>query len=193
MAETKGRGRGGKLVRSEVVQVRLDPKLRFAAELAAGKERRTLSSFIEWAVGQAVGNVALFVELNDTVSAADVADAVWDPDDADRCINLARRFPGLLTHDEMRRWKFIKETRILWREVSGLSVNWEPNLPLIRAAWGLITQHIASREPFDWDALRALARLHGLTDAQIAEGTGNAGWNLDREIAAHLPDQDIPF
>ena len=35
---------GGKLSRSETVTVRLDPKLRYLAELAARIHRRTLSS-----------------------------------------------------------------------------------------------------------------------------------------------------
>jgi hypothetical protein len=39
--ESKRKG-GGKLSRSETVTVRLDPKLRYLAELAALKQRRTL-------------------------------------------------------------------------------------------------------------------------------------------------------
>ena len=48
----KRKGGGSKLSRSEIIQVRLDPKLRFTAELAARKHRRTLSSFVEWAVSE---------------------------------------------------------------------------------------------------------------------------------------------
>ena len=36
--------------KSEVVTVRLDPKLKYVAELAARRQRRTLSSYIEWAI-----------------------------------------------------------------------------------------------------------------------------------------------
>jgi hypothetical protein len=52
--EAKKKGGGGKLSRSEIVTVRLDPKLRFAVELAARKQRRTASSFIEWAITEAI-------------------------------------------------------------------------------------------------------------------------------------------
>lgn len=45
---------GGKLSRSEVVSIRLDPRLRFGAEMAAAKCRRTLSSFTEWAIEEAL-------------------------------------------------------------------------------------------------------------------------------------------
>lgn len=43
-----------KLNRSETVTVRLDPRLNYLAELAGRAQRRTKSSFIEWAVQQAI-------------------------------------------------------------------------------------------------------------------------------------------
>jgi len=56
----KGRGGGGgKLNRSETVTIRLDPKLRYLTELAARQQRRTLSSFIEWAIDSALKDVVL--------------------------------------------------------------------------------------------------------------------------------------
>ena len=47
------KGGGGKLSRSETVTVRLDPRLRYLAELAARLHRRTLSSYVEWEIGRA--------------------------------------------------------------------------------------------------------------------------------------------
>jgi hypothetical protein len=44
------KGAGGKLNRSKVVSVRLDPKLHYLTEIAAAVQRRTMSSYIEWAV-----------------------------------------------------------------------------------------------------------------------------------------------
>lgn len=40
------------MTRSETVTMRLTPKLRYLAELAARKHRRTLSSYIEWVLAQ---------------------------------------------------------------------------------------------------------------------------------------------
>ena len=48
-----------KNIRTKTIGFRLEPKLRFAAELAARKQRRSLSNFIEWAVEEAVKNVTL--------------------------------------------------------------------------------------------------------------------------------------
>ncbi len=73
----KRKGGGGKLSRSEVVTVRLDPKLRFAADLAARKQRRTLSSFIEWAVEKTVQGVDIAHEGETAFDAIHIAWISW--------------------------------------------------------------------------------------------------------------------
>ena len=62
-AKNRGGG-GGKLNRSETVTIRLDPKLRYLTELAARKHRRTVSSFIEWAIESMLDKVVLREEYN---------------------------------------------------------------------------------------------------------------------------------
>jgi hypothetical protein len=104
---------GGKLTRTETVTVRLDPKLRYLAELAARKQRRTLSSYIEWAIEDSLGRTFLGQDGQRTL--ADEASTLWDVDDADRFVKLAFRFPDLLTHEEQVRWKLIRENGSLWR------------------------------------------------------------------------------
>src|ERR1700683_3750370 len=80
--DERPRGRGGRLTRSETVTVRLDPKLRYLAELAALKHRRTLSSFIEWAIEDSLQRIKLREgtghnnEAGTTVS--DDAESLWD-------------------------------------------------------------------------------------------------------------------
>ena len=46
----KKKGGGGELNRSEIVQTRLSPQLKFLAEIAAHNDKRTLSRLIEAAV-----------------------------------------------------------------------------------------------------------------------------------------------
>lgn len=109
---------GAKLSRSETVTVRLDPKLRYFAELAARKQRRTLSSFIEWAIEDVVRRVNLYEgseatgETNQSIG--DEASYLWDVDDADRFAKLALRYPELLTHEEQVIWKLIWENGYFW-------------------------------------------------------------------------------
>jgi predicted HicB family RNase H-like nuclease len=102
---SKRKGGGGKLSRSEVVTVRLDPRLRYTAELVARKERRTVSSFIESAVEQAVNKVFTKTAI----------DKVWDTDETVRFIKLATQSPELLNHQEQVLWRQIKRMPECWK------------------------------------------------------------------------------
>ena len=110
------KGGGGKLSRSETVTVRLDPKLRYLAELAARLHRRTLSSYVEWAIEASLDNTVLKADFDGRgPSIKDDAEYLWDVDDADRFAKLALRYPHLLSHEEQVRWKLIRECGYLWQ------------------------------------------------------------------------------
>jgi hypothetical protein len=141
MAAKKKTG-GGKLSRSEVVTVRLDPKLRFAAELAARKQRRTLSSFVEWAIEEAINRVG--VTSNENMN--HVMAKVWDVEEADRFVKLALNFPELLTYDEERLWKIILEYSAFWyKDLEGDRVLIEEsvNYDVIRLNWETLQKIVA--------------------------------------------------
>lgn len=121
-SEGKRKGGGGKLARSETVTVRLDPKLRYLTELAARMQRRTVSSYIEWAVEESLSRVYLRDEVGGSrddhqrpISVESMADGLWDVDESDRLIKLATQFPELLTHEEQVLWKLIRENGLLWK------------------------------------------------------------------------------
>jgi len=124
MNEPDKRKGGSKLARSETVTVRLDPKLRYLAELAARKQRRSLSSYIEWAVEDSLAHVTLREDMHSRTSVGEEASYLWDVDDADRFAKLALRYPDLLTHDEQVRWKLIRESGLLWRGRYGANDKW---------------------------------------------------------------------
>lgn len=99
--------------RTEVFAMRLDPKLKYLAEIAARKQRRSLANFIEWAVEQALGKVMLletggFNGQYDR-SVLDEAGKLWDLEPSDRFIKLAENHPNLLTYEEQLIWKVIHE------------------------------------------------------------------------------------
>src|SRR5262245_13096901 len=88
-ASKRGRRKGGgKLARSEVVTVRLDPKLRYLAELSARKQRRALSSFIEWAIEDALKRITLSSNPGDAgeISVEREGLRLWSVDSAERFV-----------------------------------------------------------------------------------------------------------
>ena len=115
--ESKRKGGGGKLSRSEIVTVRMDSQLHYLAELAARKHRRTLSSFIEWAVQQSFKTVELYhgngQDYDESVFLSDMESKLWDVDQSERFVRLAIRYPDLLTHEEQERWKMLTDSQLL--------------------------------------------------------------------------------
>ncbi len=104
---------GGKLGRTETVTVRLDPRLRYLAELAARKHRRTLSSFIEWVVAESLARVDICILLPgrksvETAPLSMLGPCLWDVDKAARLAKLAMCAPDLMTHAEQ---VFVKGAR----------------------------------------------------------------------------------
>jgi hypothetical protein len=134
---------GGKLARTETVTVRLDPKLRYLAELAGRLHRRTLSSYIEWAIAASLSSNALTADLHGP-SIKDESESLWDVDEADRFAKLALRYPSLLTHDEQVLWKFIKESFRLWGDGTPFHTagEGELNFGRLRRNWDFIRQSI---------------------------------------------------
>ncbi len=114
---------GAKLSRSETVTVRLDPKLNYLCELAARAQRRTKSSYIEWAVADSLGGVVLpEVATFDSgfdderhVTLKEKSSELWHVDEPDRVAALALIAPALLTHEEQLIWRLVRENGYLWR------------------------------------------------------------------------------
>ena len=175
--------------RSETVTVRLDPKLRYLAELAALKHRRTLSSFIEWAIEDTLGRVKLRegsgYNSDAGTTVADDAEYLWDVDDADRFAKLALRYPELLTHAEQKRWKVIRESGWLWRGGYGPNGKWKWTVQEEKLNFGRLREQ--------WELLGAVARGERPASdlPQVVDETNN---NQSRQNSERDEfDDDIPF
>lgn len=114
MAEKNRKAKAGG-PRTEVFAMRLDPKLKYLAEIAARKQRRSLANFIEWSLERALGAVKLAESEESSGqyhrSVLDEANRLWDLEPSDRLIKLAENFPDLLTYEEQRIWKAILEMK----------------------------------------------------------------------------------
>lgn len=91
---------GGNLSRTETVTVRLDPRLRYLAELTSRSQRRTLSSFIEWVVSNRID--VEYTQLRE----------LWDVDADTRFKLLCTNRPDLLSFEEQIRFKDIKNKEL---------------------------------------------------------------------------------
>jgi hypothetical protein len=122
------KGGGGKLNRSEILQTRLNPKLRLGAEIMARIQRRTISSLIEVLVEDAMKQqkvlayrmlpslpmIAEFCKKTEDVTLEDAIDYVWSFEEADRFANIAFYLPGLMSPEETRVWQWIFSHPYFW-------------------------------------------------------------------------------
>jgi hypothetical protein len=142
MKKERKKGGGGKLSRSEAVTVRLDPKLKLAAELAARKQRRTLSAFIEWCVSEMV--VEVIIDPDDSQTAFHAMSTIWHSQEADRFWMMATNYPYLMSYEESCLWDLIKEKQDIWdgdyekRKIPVENINFEPSSPFYRKAYEVL-------------------------------------------------------
>lgn len=182
-------GRGGR--KSEVITIRLDPRLKYLAELAARRQRRPLSSYVEWAIEQSLSQVHPSYDNSDLYEGqpatfADVASYLWDVDESDRFACLAFQYPELLTHEEQVVWKLIKGCGYLWRgKYEGIDQEWtwkiqESSLmkQRLRETWSkFLSVASGERPPGDLPKWQELKPLDKKTEATNGDD----------------PDDDIPF
>ncbi|MDG2004107.1 MAG: hypothetical protein P8J20_12330 [Novosphingobium sp.] len=153
----KAKTGGAKLNRTETVTVRLDPKLNYLCELASRAQRRTKSSFIEWAVADALKRVELpevceYDAENDNLRAPTISEKsadLWHVDEPDRLVALAINAPALLTHGEQIIWKLIQENGHFWKGKfnSFGEWAWEPR------AQGIVRDRLREH----WETLKSVA------------------------------------
>lgn len=106
--------RGSDSEGAEIVSVRLDAKQAFTARLLARVERNTLSGVMQLALDRLLAEQTLSVDTEvhakekpRPMTAAQVADQVWDVDPARRLMHLAVHHERLLTDHERRLWKLV--------------------------------------------------------------------------------------
>lgn len=150
------RARGGKN-KTEVLSLRLDPRLRYLAELASRRQRRSISSFVEASIEDSLLRVFITQEVDSRgnykgKTIREVAVTLWDVNEADRFARLAFRYPDLLNHHEQICWKLICENESLWKgrpDEAGDRI--EANLiwPRLRESWDLLNAVARGDKPHD--------------------------------------------
>ena len=153
----------GQPVKSEVVSIRLSPRLKYLADLAARADERTVSNYVEWAVKESLKTRAIVIQGHPVqIEEADRQFRLWDVDPAERLAKLALLSPEILSPDEQIVWRLIRDTRWLWSEQRDPEQPWN---------WldgaGALNIRAAS---MNWSRLRAVAvnatepdmRSHGL-------------------------------
>lgn len=129
--------RGAKLNRkTQTLQARLTPKRRFEMVLAANYLKRSLSNTVELAMAEFLENIKIklsgrFYDESSVESKCviELADELFDDNDAVCFVNLAKKVPSLLSENESRIWNFICGEESFWLNDTDL------NIDLIKLMW----------------------------------------------------------
>lgn len=83
------------------VSFRLDPKIKFAAEILARYQRRSLASTVEWALLRSLqGTVQVGAEEGAAITLNELVNLSWSEDELIRAVNIAFLVPHMATHEE---------------------------------------------------------------------------------------------
>lgn len=129
--------------RTEVFALRLDPKLKYLAEIAARKQRRSLANFVEWAIDEALKGVPLADgDINGNgATVANMATRLWALDEPERLRNLATHYPELMSYDEQLVWRVVSEHNTYnsgSKRISKFMTEKYFDIELVRACWSEI-------------------------------------------------------
>ncbi|VVC75012.1 hypothetical protein AQUSIP_02860 [Aquicella siphonis] len=115
MARKKG---GAKLNRSEIIQARLGPRLKFGSELIANKEKCTLSSLVEMSLEKLSESykfkVSKKIHPSEEMSVSDLLELIWSSDEGVRFIRRAYILPSSLTFEEEDFFYFLTCYNYFW-------------------------------------------------------------------------------
>lgn len=158
--------KGGKLSRTEVVQVRLSARLRYGTEIAARANKRTLSSLIEWSVENSLEDIEISHLIDKKLFRdggksppqvlPELLKVVWHIDEAVRFTRLARAAPLLLSTEEELIWDFICDEPLFWKDPPDTIMR-RPFTKLICAMWSELQDYVYS-ESFDRSELMRQAK-----------------------------------
>lgn len=94
--------------RKELTSLRLEPQVKYLAEIASRVQRRSLTNYIEWAIEECLKQTP--IRPNDQ-PVADLMLELWDVNEPERLIKLASIAPELLTYDEQLIFKILIDSK----------------------------------------------------------------------------------
>lgn len=100
----------GEAAKTETLAIRLDPKSRYMLEIASRVQHRSLSSVVEWMINNSMKDICV-----DNETLLSLQSSLWDVDESDRMIKLAFHYPSLLSFEDQKIWKLIRECGLLWK------------------------------------------------------------------------------
>lgn len=98
--------------RSELIALRITPKMRFGLELLARRQQRTITDMAIFAIQGLFEQFFIHMQGEEVINELD---RIWSPHEHVRLVRTALYGPEYLTDEERELWQAIKETRGFWK------------------------------------------------------------------------------
>ncbi|MGE6687791.1 hypothetical protein ACQKFE_07335 [Stutzerimonas stutzeri] len=138
---TKTTKKKGETSTTVAVGIRIDPKMKYALDMLARVQKRSLTAVIEWAIESAIAQKA----WRDPYYTFEYAiEAVWSTDEPTRFVRQAIHMPETLTYDELRVWETVKLTPEFWSNIptsAEVDQSWV-KYEHIQAHWDALLKHV---------------------------------------------------
>lgn len=128
-------------LRTESLTVRIDPRVKYLANVVASAKRLSLTSLLERALEEAINRAEIW-EGGTATKMSVVVDEIWAEHEADRFVLLADRLPFVPFAESMT----AEEKEVLWEMIQSRQEFWLP--PLSKGSYNV------SRISFNFKALR---------------------------------------
>lgn len=97
--------------KTDALSIRIDPRLRYGLELLARQQRRSVTGVVEWAIERALRDESI---TDQGGTFAEALRDLWSPNEFERLVYLATKYPDLMTYEESRMWRVILDTEDFW-------------------------------------------------------------------------------
>jgi hypothetical protein len=100
--------------RTDSLTIRMSPRTKYIAQLAAVQNGMTLSTLIDESLQKAIGQTRI-THAGEVTTLSKIADRLWAEHEADRLVLLADNFAFLLSPQQEDLWETIQGTQKYWR------------------------------------------------------------------------------
>lgn len=154
------------------VSLRIDPKVKYAIDLLAREQNRTITGVVEWAVMQAVRAHrvdGLIGEDPDGLNLNGFLEMVWSPIESHRIVSLGVNRRSLLTFEELCHYEIVEQIPQIMKwgdlDLDTGHQSLDINYGLLNAAWPMVQERAkelmdkGSYTPIDPDELSRLKAM----------------------------------
>lgn len=100
--------------KSEVLSLRIDPRLKYGLDLLARQQRRSVTGVVEWVIGETFRKEPINDADGRERAFSEAVEVLWSENELERLLKLWFFYPSLLSYEESRMVNVLLRSWDLW-------------------------------------------------------------------------------